>query len=194
MPDKIYKRTDSARTIEYQDELLFRAYPHLVDAPVFFDADRDMLTRQTKRSEKDTISCASLALFADTEADLIAFMKGDRPEGGGGQAARRNGCGHQAFRTQPGEGAMNAVAARTCFVAELQWPAARLPKAFNQFLQCRGGVGDCAIRRGLPDITRGGDRDDDRFLVHVHSDKSCRLFHDPSPVPEAPRQTIRRDP
>jgi hypothetical protein len=88
---------------------------------------------------------------------------------------------------------MNAIAARTGFVAELQWPAPRLPKAFNQFLQRRGGVGKCAIRRGLPNITRGGDRDDDRLLVHVHSDKSRRLFHDPSPVPEAPRQTIRRD-
>src|SRR4051812_23430846 len=50
------------------------------------------------------------------------------------------------------------------------------------------------LRRGLPDITRGGNRDEDGFLVHIHADKSCRLFHDPSPVPEAPRQTIRRDP
>ena len=69
------------------------------------------------------------------------------------------------------------------------------------------------VRRGgtgrIPDITRGGNRDDDGFLVHIHANKSCRLFHDPSmwraphnlirhiypsPVPEAPRQPIRRDP
>ena len=46
----------------------------------------------------------------------------------------------------------------------------------------------------FPTVTRGGDRDDDRILVYVHADKSCRLLHDPSPVPEAPRRTIRRDP
>jgi hypothetical protein len=44
------------------------------------------------------------------------------------------------------------------------------------------------------DVTGGGNRDDDRILVYVHADKSCSLFHDPSPVRQARRQTIRRDP
>src|SRR5208282_3857684 len=101
---------------------------------------------------------------------------------------------HHAILTQPGEGAVNTVAAGTSFVAELQWPAARLPQALNQFLQRRGGVGECAIRRGLADVPRGGNRNNDRILVYVDADESCKLFHDPSPVPEAPRQTIRRDP
>src|SRR5208337_588087 len=101
---------------------------------------------------------------------------------------------HHAILTQPGEGAVNTVAAGTSLVAELQWPAARLPQALNQFLQRRGGVGECAIRRGLADVPRDGNRNNDRILVYVHADESCKLFHDPSPVPEAPRQTIRRDP
>jgi hypothetical protein len=50
------------------------------------------------------------------------------------------------------------------------------------------------IPNPLPAPIGGGDRDDDRILVYVHADESCRLFHGPSPVPEAPRQTIRRDP
>src|SRR5208282_1238761 len=39
---------------------------------------------------------------------------------------------HHAILTQPGEGAVNTVAAGTSFVAELQWPAAGLPQALNQ--------------------------------------------------------------
>ena len=74
---------------------------------------------------------------------------------------------------------MNTVAAGTGFVAKLHWSAASLPKTLDQFLQRRGGVGECAVRRGLPNVARGSDRDDDRILVHIHADKSCRLFHDP---------------
>jgi hypothetical protein len=75
MPNKVYKRTDTARTIDYQDEVLYRKYPEVISAPVFFDGDRDQLTRQTQRSIKDNIYTASLALFPDTEADLISFVK-----------------------------------------------------------------------------------------------------------------------
>src|ERR1700722_4692381 len=89
---------------------------------------------------------------------------------------------------------MNTVAARTGFVAELQWTAASLAQTPNQLLHRRGSVWECAIRHGLPAVPRSGDRDDDRIFMHVHADKSYRLFHDPSPVPEAPRQTIQRDP
>jgi hypothetical protein len=81
MPVKVYKRTDTARTIDYQDELLYRKYPEVISAPVFFDGDRDQLTRQTQRSIKDTIYTASLALFADTEDDLIEFMKAVKKRG-----------------------------------------------------------------------------------------------------------------
>jgi hypothetical protein len=35
-------------------------------------------------------------------------------------------------------------------------------------VQRRGGVGECAVRRGLPNVARGGDRDDDRILVDIH--------------------------
>src|ERR1700735_2856803 len=89
---------------------------------------------------------------------------------------------------------MNTVAARTGFVAELQWTAASLAQTPNQLLHRRGSVRECAIRHGLPDLARSGDRDDDRIFMHIHADKPCRLFHDPSPVYEAPRQPIQRDP
>src|SRR3984957_8274646 len=89
---------------------------------------------------------------------------------------------------------MNTVAARAGFVAELQWTAASLAQPPNQLLHRRSGVGQCAIRRSLPDVTGGGDRGGARILVYIHADKSCRLLHDPSPVYEAPRQPIRRDP
>src|SRR5271165_4683094 len=104
------------------------------------------------------------------------------------------GRDHHAVFPQLGKRAVNTVAAGTGFVAELQRSAVSLAQTLDQLLQRRGGVGKCAIRRGLPTVTRGGDGDDDRVLVYVHADKSCRLFHDPSPVPEAPRRTFRRDP
>lgn len=81
MTNKVYKRTDTARSIEYQDEVLYRAHPHLIDAPVFFDGDRDQFTRPTQRNAKDAIYTASLALFADTEAHLIPFLKAAKARG-----------------------------------------------------------------------------------------------------------------
>ena len=87
---------------------------------------------------------------------------------------------HHAIFTGPGEGAMNAVAAGTGFIAELDRPAAGLPQTLDQFLQHCGGVGECAIGCGLANLPGRCDRDDDRLFVHIHADKSCRLFHDPS--------------
>jgi hypothetical protein len=81
MPDKVYKRTDTARTIDYQDEMLYRKYPGVISAPVFFDGDRDQLTRSTQRRIKVAIYAASLALFADTEADLVSFVKAVKASG-----------------------------------------------------------------------------------------------------------------
>src|SRR3954451_608884 len=103
-------------------------------------------------------------------------------------------CDHHAIFAHPGEGAVHTVAAGTGFIAELDRPAAGLPQTLDQLLQPCGGVGECAIGRSLANLAGGRDRDDDGLFVHIHADKSCRLFHDPSPVPEAPRQTIRRDP
>jgi hypothetical protein len=74
---------------------------------------------------------------------------------------------------QLGERTVNTVATGTGFVAELQWPAVSLPQTLDQLLHCRGGVGERAVGGGLPGITRGGDRNNDRILVHIHADKSC---------------------
>jgi hypothetical protein len=79
----------------------------------------------------------------------------------------------QSVSTREAAFAVNSVTAWTGFVAEFQGPAVRLPQALNQFLQRGGGVGECAIRRGLPAVTRGGDRDDNRILVYVLE----RLLH-----------------
>lgn len=73
MANKVYKRTDTARDIAYQDNLLGPILP--VDAMAFYDGERDSLVRKTRRAEKDTIFCASLALLADDENDLVNFLK-----------------------------------------------------------------------------------------------------------------------
>jgi hypothetical protein len=87
---------------------------------------------------------------------------------------------HHAVFAQLGQGAVNTVAAGTGFVTELDRSATSLSQPLDQFLQRRGGVGKCAIGCCLANLPGGGDRDDDRVLVHIHADKSCRLFHDPS--------------
>ena len=79
MPVKVYKRTDASRDIAYQDGLLAPIVPP--DAPVLFDNERDELVRSTRRSEKYEIYCASLALFADDETDLVNFLKAIKARG-----------------------------------------------------------------------------------------------------------------
>jgi len=91
----------------------------------------------------------------------------------------RGGDDH-AILPQLGEGAVDAIAARAGFVAELHGPAAGLAQPRHQLLQRRGGIGDGAIGGGLANLPRGRDGDDDGRLVNIHADKSCRLFHDPS--------------
>lgn len=81
MPVKVYKRSDASRSIPYQDKLLAPIVPGWPNVPTFFDADRDMLTRPTRRSEKATIYAASFALFADDEDDMLAFLKACKARG-----------------------------------------------------------------------------------------------------------------
>lgn len=76
MPVKVYKRTDTARDIEYQDALLAPLVPGWPDAPTFFDGDRDIPLRLTTRKGRITIYSGSFALFADDEADMEYFIKG----------------------------------------------------------------------------------------------------------------------
>lgn len=79
MANKVYKRTDTSRDIPYQDNLLAPILP--VDTMAFYDGDRDSLVRKTRRAEKDTIFCASLALLADDENDLANFLKAVKERG-----------------------------------------------------------------------------------------------------------------
>lgn len=79
MAVKVYKRTDASRDIPYQDGLLSPIVP--LNAPVFFDAQRSELVRSTRRAERDEIYCASLALFADDENDLVEFLKAIKARG-----------------------------------------------------------------------------------------------------------------
>ena len=79
MPVKVYKRTDASRDIPYQDRLLAPIVPS--EAAILFDNERDELVRLTRRSEKYEIYCASLALFADDETDLVNFLKAIKVHG-----------------------------------------------------------------------------------------------------------------
>lgn len=82
MTVKVYKRTDASRDIPYQDALLSRIVPGWPDdVPIYYGADRDILIRQSRRQVKYEIYCASLALFADEENDLVSFMKSIKARG-----------------------------------------------------------------------------------------------------------------
>lgn len=82
MTAKVYKRTDSSRDIPYQDALLSRIVPGWPDdVPIYYGADRDILIRPTRRAIKYEIYCASLALFADEENDLVSFLKAIKARG-----------------------------------------------------------------------------------------------------------------
>lgn len=81
MANKIYKRTDSARSIKHQDEWLDKVFPDWRGAPIFYDDEIGMLTRLTKRGEQDVVYTGSLALFRDTEAEMSDFLKGAKARG-----------------------------------------------------------------------------------------------------------------
>ena len=75
MPVKVYKRRNASRSEAYQNALLEKAYPNWQEFPVFYDDERDTLARPTKRQEPELVAAASFALFADTEADLLNFLR-----------------------------------------------------------------------------------------------------------------------
>ena len=108
MPIKVYKRTDASRDIPYQDNLLSGVVPP--DAPVFFDDERDSFIRKTRRAEKDELYCASLALFADDENDLVNFLKGIKERG------HRIICAEESFTWSGG---------KPIGIVKAQWLAAR---------------------------------------------------------------------
>ena len=83
MVAKIYKRTDASRDVHYQDKLLLSVIsPDAIeDLPVYFNEQRDELVRKSRRAERDTIYCASLALLADEERDIETFLKAVKSRG-----------------------------------------------------------------------------------------------------------------
>jgi hypothetical protein len=76
MTIKVYKRTDTARNVEYQDGFLAAAVPGWPDVPIMLDEDRDILLRPTTRKEKLVIYAGSFALFSDDERDMDCFLRG----------------------------------------------------------------------------------------------------------------------
>lgn len=71
---KVFKTTKTARSIEYQDTLLAPVVPNWPKVTVFLDDDRNSMFRPTRRSENDDVYVASLALIAESEADLTGVL------------------------------------------------------------------------------------------------------------------------
>src|SRR5271163_3639291 len=89
--------------------------------------------------------------------------------------------------------ALNAIAARPCFVAEPKHYPVTAELA-RQSIQCRRRVGDASV---LPDLATQpaiGDRDNDPILVNIKPDVGDTIRHDPSPMHEARRRPARRNP
>lgn len=81
MTIKVYKRTDSARSVEYQDSLLAPAVPGWPNVSVFLDEDRNLLFRVSQRPSRDEVFTASLALFGDTELEIESLLRAARLRG-----------------------------------------------------------------------------------------------------------------
>lgn len=81
MTAKVYKRTEASRSIPYQDDLLSRITPGWPDVQTFADDEINLLTRPTTRTSQNEVYCGSLALFADTESDMIAFLRAAKLRG-----------------------------------------------------------------------------------------------------------------
>jgi hypothetical protein len=69
MSAKIYKRLNVSRSIPYQDRLLLEKFPYIDGAPEYFDDEMAELVRESRRSSKDDIYTASVALVADSEEE-----------------------------------------------------------------------------------------------------------------------------
>jgi len=76
MSYKIFKRLDTARSLKYQNDLLFVFNEAYVEYPTFTGLeDIPNMMRTTMRSAKRKIVTASIALLADTEEQAEAFVK-----------------------------------------------------------------------------------------------------------------------
>lgn len=81
MTIKVYKRTDSARSVEYQDSLLALAVPGWPDVSTFLDEDRNLLFRLSQRPAQDEVFVASLALLGDSELEIESLLRAARLRG-----------------------------------------------------------------------------------------------------------------
>ncbi len=70
MTDKVYKRTNTARNLTYQDRLLSNFVPNWPTPPVFFDWEFSQMLRPSTRQGKANIYTASIALVTDDESGL----------------------------------------------------------------------------------------------------------------------------
>jgi hypothetical protein len=76
MSIKIFKRTDTARSVGYQNDLLFRFDEAYVEYPTFTGLeDIPNMLRPTKRSLTNCIVTGSIALLADTESEAEELVK-----------------------------------------------------------------------------------------------------------------------
>ena len=105
----------------------------------------------------------------------------------------QRGGDHNAVMPQRRKLALDPVAARARLVTQpKRRPRSRqfAKQSFDRF----GPVRDLTIVSHLTAIAPRRKRNRDRLLVHVQSDIRDKLFHDPSPMHEARRRIIRRNP
>ena len=111
------------------------------------------------------------------------------------RAARRHGrrnhlAGHAGLAAQP---PIDPIAAGTCLVTHHQ-PTAIPPQLLDHPIERRSLVGDLAKVAHLAAGQRPGHADIDALLVCIQSDVECILCHERSPMLEARRRPIRRNP
>jgi hypothetical protein len=101
--------------------------------------------------------------------------------------------GDHAVMTGVRQLTLDPITARAGFVTKARFMAvARQPA--DQPPQGVGSVGDLAINSGFTSFTPFGERNRNRLFVHIQTDERDRLLHDPSPMHEARRWTIQRNP
>ena len=114
--------------------------------------------------------------------DPLAWLAGDQ---------RRSD--HDAVVLRRGQLSLNAVTARSGFVAEPQLMAMAC-QLRNQRLHGSRRVRDLAMLAHLTPLARLSERHRNRVLVHIQTDVRDRLVHDPSPMHEARHRPSRRNP
>lgn len=76
MPVIVYKRTDASRDVPYQDALLSPVVPGWPDdVHIYYNADRDIMFRPSRRKETSDIFTASIALLGDTEKEIREVVR-----------------------------------------------------------------------------------------------------------------------